>query len=88
MNYVNKLKERLSEETGCDIQHDGWTCGTCFYPIIDELELKEKDTHLYWLTTLFFRGDYFDASDVWYEHKKNLYKFPKLLIELVDKLGG
>ena len=30
------LKRALEEETGCTIQHTGWTCGSCFYPIADE----------------------------------------------------
>ena len=80
----NKLKELLGIATGCTIQHDGWTCGTCFYPAIDELNLSEEDSHLYWLTVLFFRGDYYDFD--WAEHHDNLHKFPRLLIELINKL--
>ena len=53
-------------------------------PIVDELNLSEEDSHLYWLTVLFFRGDYYDFN--WAEHHDNLHKFPKLLLELTDRL--
>ena len=43
----NKLKKALMQETGCAIQHNGWTCGSCFFPLADELNLKE-DSHMYW----------------------------------------
>ena len=38
-----KLKRVLAEETGCTIQHNGWTCGSCFYPLADELNFNEWD---------------------------------------------
>jgi len=49
-----KFKKALREKTGCSIQHNGWTCGTCFFAIsktlnnfgdytLKELGLTEKD---------------------------------------------
>ena len=77
------LKKALAEETGCTIQHTGWTCGSCFYPIADELSLKE-DSHKYWQAVLHFRGDYTDYNEWDYNTKE----FPKLITELYNKLEG
>lgn len=46
------FKEALENKTGCVVQHDGWTCGTCFFAISDAL----KNSH--WRAVLHFRGDY------------------------------
>ena len=77
-----KLKRTLAEETGCTIQHNGWTCGSCFYPLADELNLKE-DSHKYWQAVLHFRGDYNDYNEWDYDTKE----FPKLITELYNKIG-
>jgi len=37
---------------GCNIQHNGWTCGTCFFTISDKLNNKD------WQSVLAVRGDY------------------------------
>jgi len=52
-----KMKNELFEKTGCDIQHDGWCCNTCFHNL--NLDLKE-DIHEYWEAVLALRGDYPD----------------------------
>ena len=49
--YRPTLKHVLLSATTCDIQHDGWTCGTCFFAINKEL------TNQHWQTTLLIRGD-------------------------------
>ena len=41
----------LLEATGCDAQHTGWTCGTCFFGISDKL------TNRHWQAVLWIRGD-------------------------------
>jgi hypothetical protein len=46
------LKDALVEKTMCDIQHDGWPCGTCFFAI--DVHLRNQD----WQTLLLYRGDY------------------------------
>ena len=46
------LRIALAEKTSCEIQHDGWCCGTCFFAI--SKKLKNKD----WQGLLVFRGDY------------------------------
>jgi len=47
-----KIKNLLLNATGCEIQHDGWPCGTCFFSV------SEKFTNADWQTILFVRGDY------------------------------
>ena len=44
-----ELKTTLLERTGCGIQHDGWTCGTCSNGVIEGDE---------WGAVLWIRGDY------------------------------
>lgn len=46
------LKKALKEKTGCAIQYNGWTCGTCFFNISDQLTNQD------WQALLLFRGDY------------------------------
>ena len=46
------LKQALLNATTCDIQHDGWTCGTCFFHISPELNNQD------WQAVLLIRGDY------------------------------
>jgi len=47
-----EFKRKLKEKTLCDIQHNGWTCGTCFFAISEELNNE------HWKSVLFYRGDY------------------------------
>jgi hypothetical protein len=47
-----KLKKVLREKTSCVIQHDGWTCGTCFFAMSKRLTNKD------WQALLLYRGDY------------------------------
>ena len=46
------FKERLREKTGCAIQHNGWTCGTCFFAISERFSNRD------WRALLYYRGDY------------------------------
>jgi hypothetical protein len=55
--HQTTLKRLLKEKTGCTIQHDGWTCATCFFAI--DKKLTNKD----WQTVLLVRGDY-DSSEL------------------------
>jgi len=48
----SELKALLRNKSGCEMQHTGWTCGTCFFSISKDLDNKE------WQTVLFVRGDY------------------------------
>lgn len=47
-----ELKQALAKATHCEIQHDGWPCGTCFFG------LSEKFKNSDWQALLLFRGDY------------------------------
>jgi len=69
-----KIKEELYRETCCNIQHNGWSCNSCFHCL--DLKLK-KDIHEYWLAVLALRGDYPD-----------LPKRPDLIEELYKALRG
>jgi len=66
------LRELLYKHTKCNVQHNGWSCNTCFHVL--ELPLKE-DIHEYWLAVLAYRGDYPD-----------LEKKPRLIKELISVL--
>ena len=77
---VKLLKHYLSNETGCEIQHDGWPCGTCFHTI--DIKLKE-DISEYWQPVLSVRGDYFG-----FKFDDDMNKFPDLINELYSTLKG
>jgi len=47
-----QFKDRLMEKTGCSIQHNGWSCGTCFFSISPFLTNED------WNSLLSYRGDY------------------------------
>ena len=54
LEIKNNLKKTLLETTLCDLQHDGWPCGTCFFKISPTADL----TNEHWQTVLWIRGDY------------------------------
>lgn len=47
-----EMKNALERKTGCILQHDGWTCGTCFFSMSKILTNQD------WQALLFFRGDH------------------------------
>lgn len=48
----SEFKKKLAEKTMCSIQHNGWTCGTCFY------DYFKHTTNEDWRSVLYYRGDY------------------------------
>ena len=66
-----ELKKLLFKKTKCDIQYDGWTCGTCFFSLNEKLNNKD------WQTILFLRGDY---------SAKDLDNLPKNIPRQLDKI--
>lgn len=64
------LKSKLAKITKCTIQHNGWSCNTCFHAL--DLPLKH-DIHEYWEAVLAERGDY-----------PELPKKPELIKELLS----
>lgn len=58
----SRLKNVLTQATGCRVQHNGWPCGTCFFTAHDKLTNQD------WQTVLYIRGDY---------KKKELDNLPK-----------
>lgn len=75
MRYKRKeLKDLLLKHTGCDIQHTGWPCGTCFFAISEKLDNRD------WQTVLFTRGDYAEAD------LDNLPKSDKSIEKRIDRI--
>lgn len=65
--FIIKLLELLSQATGCDIQHKGCPCRTCFYNLCENLGLtSERATH-FWRIVLILRGDYSEQEISNYE---------------------
>lgn len=50
---IERLIDIFAEKTGCNIQHNGSPCNTCFHSIDDA-----DFTHITWLMLLWLRGDY------------------------------
>ncbi len=40
-----EFKEWLLKHTKCDIQSNGWACGTCTTNLLDELGVSEDKNH-------------------------------------------
>ena len=57
------LRKIITKAGGCDIQHDGGTCGTCFFDILEELGVTDDQAQKYWEDVLAFRGDYSHPED-------------------------
>ena len=74
------FKKKLKEKTNCGIQHNGWTCGTCFFSL--NKKGKEKLTNADWQALLLYRGDYIK------EELSNLPKNPMKSIEKIYKIIG
>jgi hypothetical protein len=56
-----KIKRLLVDLTnGCDMQHTGWPCGTCFFAAQPAMFTKEEWGEM-WHAVLALRGDY-DSS--------------------------
>lgn len=66
-----QFKKLLYEKTSCRVQHDGWSCGTCFFSLSEKLNNKD------WQTVLFFRGDY---------SKKELDNLPKNIPARINRI--
>lgn len=50
------FKALLRRKTGCAIQHDGWSCNSCFHSM--ELDIGNDRLHEMWQSVLAYRGDY------------------------------
>lgn len=70
MNIKAKLKEALMNETGCGIQHTGWSCNKCFFTLMDDLGVKENQQMQYWHAVLITRGDYTPKQIAKYNNTK------------------
>ncbi len=55
MNRKQLRRLLVTATAGCNIQHDGWPCNSCFHAL--DLDLKQ-DIHDYWEAVLAYRGDY------------------------------
>ena len=50
-------KQLVNASGGCNIQHNGWPCGTCFSYAFDDDD-DDALAQLYWWAVLAYRGDY------------------------------
>ena len=67
-----QMKRTLLKATGgCNIQHTGYPCGTCFFAMSDELTNED------WQALLYFRGDY---------KKKDLSNLPDDIDGAIQKI--
>ena len=71
------FKKRLAEKTMCSVQHNGWTCGTCFFGLSNTL--KEED----WQNILLYRGDYqeMELDNLPVDREKSLNKIWGLITD-------
>tara|TARA_Y100000593_G_C4086572_1_gene226456 strand:- start:202 stop:444 length:243 start_codon:yes stop_codon:yes gene_type:complete len=76
MIKYNDMKEELLTSTMCGIQHNGWTCGSCFFAIDDRL------TNRHWQCILYFRGDY-KSKDL-DNMPKNVDEYEKVIKEIYE----
>ena len=73
----SELLHALDHATkGCKIQHDGWTCGTCFFAI------DEKFNNRDWQTVLAVRGDT-DSTEL--NNLGKLEDIPKRVNKIIAK---
>ena len=76
---IKNLKILLKKKTSCTVQHDGWTCGTCFFAI--SKELKNRD----WQTVLYLRGDYERKDLQNLPDEKYIYRRLKRIFRILQK---
>jgi hypothetical protein len=69
------FRKKLVAKTGCEIQHTGYPCNTCFHAM--NIKGLKHDIHDYWVAVLAHRGDY-----------PQLKKRPELIKELDRKLSA
>lgn len=69
----SKLKKQLKNKTSCTIQHDGWTCGSCFFLISKKLNNED------WQNILLIRGDH---------NIRDLDNLPKDRVKSYNKIMG
>ena len=62
---ITKVKRKLRRVTGCELQHTGYPCNSCFHTIIQEDygHILKYKVHDYWSAVLYYRGDYKDYQD-------------------------
>jgi len=65
-----ELKKALLKATHCNVQHDGWPCGTCFFAMSEELTNQD------WQAVLLKRGD---------SKRKDLHNLPKDIEKSLEK---
>ena len=75
----DKVQDMLEAATLCTIQHDGWTCGSCFFAISEELDGSD------WQNILLLRGDYKkeELDNLPIDREKSLKKIYKLAKEYI-----
>lgn len=76
--FVETLLKEISESVGCNIQHNGCPCNTCFHKWAEkDLHLSRDFGHLFWLVILALRGDYTEDELI----KSNRENFEALVLK-------
>jgi hypothetical protein len=61
MNRESLRRMLVNRTHGCDVQHDGWPCNTCFHRL--SLGVSPERLHQLWKSVLAYRGDYPSSFD-------------------------
>lgn len=57
--FAKELINIIARETGCNVQHNGSPCNTCFHTWAEEkLNMGPELAHFFWMVLLSLRGDY------------------------------
>jgi hypothetical protein len=80
------LRELLMKEMGCDVQHDGWPCNTCFHSWARDVLGDGDLAHLLWILVLRIRGDYKEEPVEFFAANKEF--FEALVRRLNEKEDG
>ena len=59
--FRKDLQKVINKHLPCVVQHDGWSCNTCFHDTFSYL--GDDVAHLLWIAVLRIRGDYSDMSE-------------------------
>jgi len=75
---IKQLIGEISILAGCDIQHNGCPCNTCFHAWASDIGLSVNMAHLLWLVILGIRGDYPEKEIIEGIKEMDLFKHKKV----------
>jgi hypothetical protein len=79
-----QLKKDLYRATKCNVQHNGWPCGTCFFAMSYKLENED------WQALLLYRGDYKkeDLDNLPVKPRQSLEKINNIVQYIISRPVG